>query len=296
MKKISASQLLAIFSELEIQKGDSLLIHSALQFLGQPECDLPGLERPRITNATHLNTGVDVFYETICLAVQCEEKKAADDAPFNWGTIAVPTFNFAFTHGASFDPQTTPSQGMGALSEYVRKLPMARRTRHPMQSLAIVGRWADDLAERDTLSAFDPGSAFERMLALDFKLLLLGADIQAVSMVHYCEQRAQVPYRYWKEFSGPVQTFSGLQWRTYRMFVRDLSIDPKLDLTPIQAELEKQRLWKTVPVNYGKISTCRLTDFVEVTDKLLRQDPWSLVSKPSTTLSHRPISQNSQET
>jgi aminoglycoside 3-N-acetyltransferase len=147
-----------------------------------------------------------------------------------------------------------------------------------MQSLGVVGRYAGDLAGRDTLSAFDPGSAFERMLELEFKLLLLGADIQAVSMLHYSEQRASVPYRYWKDFTGQVKTTTGWQPRTYRMFVRDLELDPLLQLHPIQKVLETRGQWRSVPLNYGEIALCRLVDFVTAADKLLADDPWSLVA------------------
>jgi aminoglycoside 3-N-acetyltransferase len=167
---------------------------------------------------------------------------------------------------------------MGTFSEYVRQLPQSRRTAHPMQSLAIVGQYADDLAERDTLSAFDPGSAFDRMLELDWKLLLLGADVQAVSMLHYCEQRANVPYRYWKEFSGKVKTPSGWRTGTYRMFVRDLELDPQIEMYPVQRVMQEQGLWHAVPLNYGKISLCRLIDFVSILNELLAQDPWAMVA------------------
>ena len=193
------------------------------------------------------------------------------------GTLAAPTFNFSFARGERYDPQQTPSQGMGAFSEYVRQQPGARRTLHPMQSLAVIGRYADDLAQRDTPSAFDPGSPFERMLELDFKLLMLGAELKYAAMVHYSEQRANVPYRYWKDFTGEVHTPRGWETRTYRMFVRDLEIDPLLTLTPIQEELQKRGQWASAPVNYGIVSACRLVDFVSVADALLAANPWALV-------------------
>jgi len=171
---------------------------------------------------------------------------------------------------------------MGAFSEHVRQLPQARRTAHPMQSLAVIGSYANDLAGRDTPSAFDPGSAFERLLELDFKLLLLGADVQAVSMVHYSEQRLGVPYRYWKDFTGQVKTpDGGWQTRTYRMFVRDLEIDPQLDLSPIQGLLQQRGQWQCVSVNYGQVASCRLSDFVHATDDILAKDLWALVGSRS---------------
>jgi aminoglycoside 3-N-acetyltransferase len=204
-------------------------------------------------------------------------------------TIAVPAFNFDFARGSAYDPWTTPSRNMGAFSEYIRLQPEARRTLHPMQSLAVIGPFAADLAGWDTPSAFDPGSAFERMLELDFKLLLLGADIHSVSIVHYCEQRACVPYRYWKDFTGSVRVTNDAgspepiwQTRTYRMFVRDLEINPRLDLSPIQARLVDRRQWSAVGLNYGSVCSCRLADFVAAADSLLAADPWALVENRHT--------------
>jgi aminoglycoside 3-N-acetyltransferase len=194
------------------------------------------------------------------------------------GTLVVPAFNFGFARGEAYDPMTTPSQGMGAFSEYVRQHPLAKRTFHPMQSVAIIGRFADDLAGRDTLSAFDPGSAFERMLELEFKLVLLGADITAVSMFHISEQRHNVPYRYWKDFTGQYKTTRGWETRTYRMFVRDLELNPILTADPVQRLLEERRQMDSVKINYGLITTCRLVDFVAAVDDFLGADPWSLVT------------------
>jgi aminoglycoside 3-N-acetyltransferase len=270
MREVTKQQIIEALRQVGIQPGDGLLVHSAIQFLGKPA------------------GGVGMYLEALCEMTNCE-LGIRNNVPLNFpvlipksqfltGTLAVPTFTFAFARGEPYDPQATPSQGMGAFSEYVRRHPQARRTPHPMQSLAVLGRYADDLASRDTPSAFDPGSAFERMLALDFKLLLLGADVQAVSMVHYSEQRAGVPYRYWKEFSGQVKTSNGWEMRTYRMFARDLHLNPQLHLHPIQELLEQRGKWRCVKLNYGQVASCRLVDFVAAADDLIAQNPWALVS------------------
>jgi aminoglycoside N3'-acetyltransferase len=197
------------------------------------------------------------------------------------GTLAVPTFPFTFNRGIDYDPATTPSKGMGAFSEFVRQQPDARRTTHPMQSLAIIGKEAADLSQRDTSSAFDDGSAFDQMVKIGFKLLLLGADIQAASIVHYSEQRVQVPYRYWKDFTGRIKAAGQWQTRTYRMFVRDLDLDPQLKLAPIQRALEYMNQWHSFPLNMGTVACCSLSDFVSAADTLLIADPWALVvNKP----------------
>jgi aminoglycoside 3-N-acetyltransferase len=262
MQAVTQEQVTTCLKALGIVPGDGLLVHSALQFLGRPV------------------GGLKMYLQAI------REVIGAD------GTLVVPTFNFGFARGESFDPRSTPSQGMGAFSELVRQLPGAQRTTHPLQSIAVIGRYAFDLASRDTASAFDPGSAFERMLELDFKLLLLGADSRAVSMFHYCERRAKVPYRYWKDFTGPVNTPSGWQTRTYRMFVRDLDLNPQLTLDPVVEYMESLGQWRSQPLNYGQVTVCNLKDFVAAADIFLTKDPRSLVTnlrvRPDGTIEQHP--------
>jgi aminoglycoside 3-N-acetyltransferase len=250
MQEVSERQVREVLEQIGVQAGDGLLVHSALQFLGRPE------------------GGVGLYLEALQGAVGEE------------GTLVVPAFNFGFARGEEYNPASAPAVGMGTFSEYVRLAPDVLRTRHPMQSFAVWGRYAAELAALDTSSAFDDGSAADRMLALGFKLLLLGADIQAVSMLHYSEQRAEVPYRYWKEFSGKVRRDGEWQTMTYKMFVRDLAIDARLEIYAIQDALEAEGKWAKAKLNYGWVSLCGLKDFVRVTDALLTEDPWCFVTNP----------------
>jgi aminoglycoside N3'-acetyltransferase len=245
---LTPEQLSSSLRSVGIQQADGLLVHSALQMLGRPV------------------GGLQMVLDVILQSIGTE------------GTLAVPTFPFTFNRGIDFDALTTPSKGMGAFSEFVRRQPNALRTTHPMQCLAIVGKHASDLVLNDTPSAFDDGSAFDRMVNLGFKLLLLGADIQAASIVHYSEQRAKVPYRHWKDFSGRVKIADSWEPRTYRMFVRYLDLNPQLKLEPIRRALVSKDQWHSFPLNYGEVACCRLTDFVLAADSLLAADPWALVS------------------
>ncbi|MDD2694924.1 MAG: AAC(3) family N-acetyltransferase [Anaerolineales bacterium] len=262
MRRLGREQLAEALGACGLHRGDGVLVHAALQFLGQPQ------------------GGLEMIFSTLCdvLGIDPQPGRPAGQEE---GTLAVPTFNFDFARGVPYHPGMTPSKGMGALAEFVRKHPAALRTPHPMQSIAVLGRHARDLAARDTASAFDPGSAFERMLELDFKILLLGADVQAISLLHYSEQRTGVPYRYWKEFCGLVHTPAAWEPRVYRMFVRDLQLNPVIELYPVQAMLEQRRQWASIEVNYGFISACRMVDFVQALDECLVRDLWSLVTNRS---------------
>jgi len=250
MREATLPQIIEVLQKVGVKAGEGLLIHSALQFFG---CPIGGIE---------------IYFS------------ALQEVLGNDGTMVVPTFNFAFARGEDYDPTTTPAEGMGIFSEYFRQKPQAVRTTHPMQSFAVIGKWASELAACDTPSAFDDGSAVDRMLDLDFKLLLLGADIQASAILHYSEQRAEVPYRYWKDFTGRVKR--GRKWETVtcRMFVRDLNFDAQLVIYPIQHVLEEKGQWASEKLNYGTVSLCTMKDFVSVTDQFLAEDPWVFVTNP----------------
>lgn len=250
MLTITRSQIIDTLHTLGLQQGDHALVHAALQRLGRPE--------------QGVQTYIDAFTEVLDLPER--------------GTLAVPTFSFSFGRGERFDPASTPSQGMGVFAETLRQHPGACRSSHPMQSMAAYGRLAVDWCRRDTSSAFDPGSPFDALVRAQAWLVLLGADVQAASLVHLSEQRAHVPYRYWKEFHGEMPSPQGWRMQSYRMYVRDQMLNPQLILSPVQERLQAKGQWHSQPLGYGQVSICRARDFVIAADELLAADPWALVS------------------
>jgi aminoglycoside N3'-acetyltransferase len=256
MLKVTRSQVEIALQSVGLRKGDGVMVHSALQFLGLPE------------------GGPSIYYEALYAVLGIGE---------GTGTLVVPTFNFGFARGELFDQATTPAEEMGVFPEYVRQQPGVLRSPHPMQSIAALGHHAEDLCSRDTSSAFDPGSAFERMIELDFKLLLLGADVRFTSLVHYPEQRMKVPYRYWKKFTGQARLIGKLpEIRTYLMFARNMTIDPLVNCAPVRELLLERGRWSSVRLNYGKVEACCFRDFVAAEEELLAKDPWVLVTNRPT--------------
>lgn len=272
MLEVSVKKLLSLLRQLGLQPGQGVMVHSALHYLGRPQAGLL--------------TYLQALSQVLNIAVPSQGLDVDPDQPV--GTLVVPTFNFGFARSQAFDRQQTPAEGMGTFSEYLRQLPEARRTAHPLQSLAAIGQQADELAALDTPGAFDAGSAFERLLAENYTILLLGADIQAVSLLHYSEQRARVPYRYWKEFTGLVSGPAGPSEASYRMYVRDMALDPRLEIYAIQELLQARGCWRQVPLNYGLLAAFAAQDFVQAADELLAQDPWCFVTNPPASQSDKP--------
>ena len=256
MRSFRDDELRSVLTSTGIDPGSLVFVHSALFRLGTIE-------------------GVDNR------AIPARIYAALRDLVGDEGTISVPTFNFEFCSGESFDRQHTPSKSMGALSEYVRRRPDALRSPHPMQSISAVGPLADDLTRRDTPGAFDDGSSFDALIDHGAHLLMLGCGIDAVSLVHWAEQRAGVPYRFWKEFSGRYRDGDRIERRTYRLYARDLDLDPQIGLEPVFRSLRRRGEFRRFALGSGAVEACRARDFAAASLELLRRDPRVLVRPPT---------------
>lgn len=252
MKTYSIDDINKAFQCLGIKVGDSLLVHSSLFNLGKIRdyeiAEIPGL-----------------FVQILLKHVGKE------------GTIVVPTFNFDFCEGKPFNRQQSPSKNMGVLAEYIRLLPNSYRSSHPMQSVATIGRLAEKICAPDTASSFNEEGPYSIMLNNNAKLLLIGASIQSASLIHYAEERAKVPYRYWENFEGKYIDTSGERVETYKMYVRDLNSNPVLDLSKIENWLIENDKLKISKLGSGHIKICNCTDFVSITISRLKDNPYCLL-------------------
>ncbi len=109
---IGKNELISGFQKAGIIAGDTLLVHSSYKSFG-------GVEGGP-------QTVIDALLEVLSPE----------------GTLIMPTFNFNFNNGESWDVRSTPSQ-MGVLTELVRCDPRAKRVFHPFYSFAIIGKHAD---------------------------------------------------------------------------------------------------------------------------------------------------------
>ena len=106
------------------------------------------------------------------------------------GSVFVPTF----TYGKQpFDPATTPSLD-GAITEAVRMLLGAVRSRHPTHSVAGVGPDAAAiLGGHEHVTPFGPSSPLWRMWERGASVLLIGVNHRANSMIHVAEESLGLP-------------------------------------------------------------------------------------------------------
>ena len=110
-----------------------------------------------------------------------------------------------------FDPDLSPSwTGVGRIPERVRTWPGARRSAHPLCSVAALGPDADILTRDHRLDdGHGPTSPFARLVERRGQILLLGAPLDTLTILHHAEALANVPEKRRVQFPARIQTPTG---------------------------------------------------------------------------------------
>lgn len=105
-----------------------------------------------------------------------------------------------------FDPATSRAhRKWSILTEYLRTRPGAYRSGNPGASVAAVGARAQWLTEGHPLQfGYGPGSPLAKLCEADGKVLLLGAPLDAVTLLHYSEHMAAVPHKRSVRYKVPL--------------------------------------------------------------------------------------------
>ena len=114
----------------------------------------------------------------------------------------------------AFDPYTARAdRGNGALVELLRTYPGSRVNPHPARFVAWGRQTAYLFSEQPWDFAFGRGSALDRFVALDGRILLLGSDHDAVTFLHYVEHVVDIPGKRVATFRVPVTENGARVWR-----------------------------------------------------------------------------------
>lgn len=173
-------ELAQALTALGVQRGDTLLVHSSLKALGW----VPG------GALAVVQALLDAVGDTGTLVVPTQTGENSD--PAGWARPPVPPGWWPVIRAETpgFDPERTPSQGMGAVPEQVRTWPEARRSSHPQTSFAALGpRSAEVVAVHDLDSQCGERSPLATLERLGAKVLLLGAGFRSCTAFHLAEYR-----------------------------------------------------------------------------------------------------------
>ena len=161
------------------------------------------------------------------------------------GTLVIPTFNWDFCRGRTFDYRNSPAQ-TGILPQIALKRVDFKRTRHPIYSFVVKGKLTETFLSCDNVSSFGMDSPFGLLWKLNGKIVLWDVNYQrGFTFAHFVEQIKNVSYRYEKVFIAPYIDENGKEeLKTYSMFVRNLEKGVITHLEPIGKILEDEGISK----------------------------------------------------
>jgi len=125
------------------------------------------------------------------------------------GTLVIPAFNFNLKNSGYYNPaRSLPITG--ALSVAALKRTDFLRTRHPLHSFLVWGKYAESLAALNNRSSFGKDSPFAFLKAHHATMLLIDTSISAAfTFVHHVEEMEKVNYRKYRKFEILVDENDG---------------------------------------------------------------------------------------
>ncbi|NGO67404.1 aminoglycoside 3-N-acetyltransferase [Streptomyces boncukensis] len=119
----------------------------------------------------------------------------------------------------AYDPVVSEADhANGRLPEALRHWPGARRSRHPDVSFAAVGARAAELTDGHAWDdPHGPGSPLARLVEQEGRVLLLGAPLDSLTLLHHAEALAEAPGKRHVRYEQPVlDPLSGQRvWRSF---------------------------------------------------------------------------------
>jgi aminoglycoside 3-N-acetyltransferase len=203
----SRQRLADDFRALGVRPGDVILLHASVRAVGEvaggPDeihCALSDALTPEGTLAMY--AGCPQYVDEVGRGnlSATEEAEVLEKLP-------------------AFDANTArAARDNGALVEMFRTYPGARVNQHVARFVAR-GKHADLLTAPGPWDfAFGRGSALDRLVDLDGKILLLGCDHDTVTFLHYVEHIVDIPGKRIATFKVPVLENDVRVWREMKEF------------------------------------------------------------------------------
>jgi len=193
------------------------------------------------------------------------------------GTLFIPTYNWDFCKGKTFNYNKTPSQS-GALGNIALKRRDFIRSFNPIYSLAVTGKDKNKICNAKHLDCFSLNSPFGYLIKNKGKNIFIDItprpanETKLVGFVfhHVIEQAAMAPYRYLKEFKGyyvDKKKFKKLV--KIKLFVTKFNYKVYIRKN-IDIELIRKKLLKKINFNGIKFSSVDIYQAFKILTKDLR--------------------------
>jgi aminoglycoside 3-N-acetyltransferase len=210
----TADALAADLRALGLATGDAVMVHASLRAVGPVLGGADG-----VIAALRQVVGPDG-----CVLAYVSWLEQFEDALDEDGRLdpALKPFIPAFDAAIS---RANPDHGWFA--EALRTTPGTLRSGNPGASVAALGARARDFTTDHPMDyGYGAGSPFARLAAAGGKVLMLGAPLDTMSLLHHAEHVADIADKHVRRIEGPIMTSSGIVWQMIEEFD---TADPVVD-------------------------------------------------------------------
>lgn len=170
--------LISDFQKLGLKGKDTVLVHSSLSAIGWVCGD-----ENTVIEALLKTVGKE---GTICMPAH----SGSNSDPALWENPPVPKEwnEIIYQNMPVFNPDITPTKGIGRIAEFFRIYPGTVRSYHPHTSFCANGKYANEITEKHVLTPqFGMDSPLGKLYQLNAKILLLGVSYGNCTSFHMGE-------------------------------------------------------------------------------------------------------------
>lgn len=140
-----------------------------------------------------------------------------DEPPENLGELDEESKRLYLEEHPAYDPRVAPARrDHGRIPEALRTCPGARHSGHPEAGVAAVGYLAETLTTDHSYDdAYGADTPYARLVEAGGKVIMLGAPLDTVTLVHHAEAIAGVPGKRRVSYGAPIMMEGERVWRTF---------------------------------------------------------------------------------
>ncbi|TAE20748.1 MAG: aminoglycoside 3-N-acetyltransferase [Cytophagales bacterium] len=204
--------------ELGLQAGDTVMVHAGMRAVG------PLLNGPD----TLVEALLDVVGSVGTLLCYVNWEQQYEDALDEDGRMP----DMLRADVPPFDPvRSRASRDHGVFAEFVRTTPGAVRSANPGASVVAIGDRAEWFTANHALQyGYGPGSPFARLIEVRGKVLMIGAPLDTISLLHHAEHLAQIPNKRIRRMEVPILVNDHVEWLMIEEFD---TADPVVEGLPV---------------------------------------------------------------
>lgn len=249
MKTIFKSDIVDAIKSADLQRGDSVMVHTSLGKIGYV-CG--GAQ-------VVIEALIEIVGEEGTIMMPTQSWKNLDPEDGVHGDADETDWDRIRENWPAYNKAITPTNTMGAVAEMFRSWPGTMRSDHPARSVAAWGRNAEYLTkDHDISDIFGDTSPIGKLYELDGKVLLIGVDYDKNTSLHLADVRAEYPGKHTSVEHSAVMENGKRVWKAYET----LFVDGK-DFTDIGAAFEAAHIVNTANIGAAKLKIMKQRELVD---------------------------------